>query len=163
MHAENILAAIAVGGGVITILGGGGVLGWWWRRQPQREEERQRRRAADEAIIGKGPVYDEAGGVMVEGQPGLVHLQRQDSQRLQKVEEAIVEFRHAQGLYTELAKQVSLNTADIAALKNTHVKDIVTAAERAATAAASAEMLRLAAERDTLAGEADEPAGEVEP
>jgi hypothetical protein len=68
-----------------------------------------------------------------------------------------------QTLATVADQQVLLENHEnrITALENTHVKDIVTAAERAATAAASTEMLRLIRERDTTTGQATESAGEI--
>lgn len=157
MTTEQLLAYLAVGGAVITVLGGGGVLGWFWRKQPERKAERERRRAADEAIIGRAPVLDEAGGVMEEARPGLVHLQRQDSARLRKVEEAIVEFRHLAGITTELQGEVGRLAHRVGLLEDQRVETIVAAAERAATAASATEALRLIRDRDTEDGETTGP------
>ena len=49
-------------------------------------------------------------------------------------------------LYTQLNKRVDVIEGRVTVLENNTVKDIIAAAERAATAAASAEMLRLAHE-----------------
>lgn len=59
------LATIAV---VVTILGGGGILGWWRATKPGRE----RSAAVADAILGSPPVHDRAGGIIKEGEPGLV-------------------------------------------------------------------------------------------
>jgi hypothetical protein len=116
----------------------------------------RRNAAVADAILGEAEVTDRSGKTIQPARPGLVHLQRDNSQRLTNVEEAVVEFRHAIGVYTEVLKRLDTAESDIALLKNTNVKDIVQAAERAATAAVSAEMLRLVNERDTRDGDAHE-------
>lgn len=121
----------------------------------------RRNKAVADAILGEAEVKDRSGQVIQPPRPGLVHLQHDNSQRLSTVEEAVVEFRHAIGIYTEVLKRVETAEQDIAALKTTNVKDIVIAAERAAASAAAAEMLRLIHERDTRDTDADEPAGEL--
>lgn len=114
----------------------------------------RRNAAVADAILGEAEVTDRSGKTIQPARPGLVHLQRANSDRLTTVEEAVVEFRHAIGIYTEVLKRLDSAETDIAALKNTNIKDIVVAAERAATAAAAAETLRLVNERDTIHGDA---------
>jgi hypothetical protein len=119
-----------------------------------RSKSRRRISAAADAILGSEPVLDADHKEMRPGRPGLVH-------RVSQVEEAVVEFRHLVGIVTEAMGRIDSLDTRIAALENTHVKDIIQMAERAATAAASAEMLRLVNERDTVTGQADEPKGEL--
>lgn len=154
MNAADVLAFLAVAGAVVTVLGGGGVLGWWWRKQPERKHERERAKAADDAILGEPEVLDRRGKQIAPGSPGLVH-------RVAQVEEAVVEFRHMSGLLTEVLGRIDTLDNRVNLLEQTNVKDIVLAAERAATAAASVEVLRLVRERDTFDGDADEPGGEL--
>lgn len=154
MSAADVLAVLAVGGAAVTILGGGGVLGWWWRKQPDRERERARAKAADDAILGEPEVLDRRGEQIVPGSPGLVH-------RVAQVEEAVVEFRHMSGLLTEVLGRIDTIDNRVKLLEETGIRDIVQAAERAATAAVSAEMLKLVNERGTVDGDADEPGGEL--
>jgi alpha-D-ribose 1-methylphosphonate 5-triphosphate synthase subunit PhnG len=147
--AEKMLAYLAVAGAAMTVLGGGGLLGWWWRNQPKREQERARNAAMADAILGEPAVLDRSSNEIQPPRPGLVH-------RVGTVEDAIVEFRHAIGVYTEVLGRLDRVEQDVASLKDARVQHIVSAAERAATAAASAEMLRLAAERDTIRGDVDD-------
>lgn len=161
MNPTQLLAYIGIVSAVVAILGGGGLLGWWWRKEPERKKERERNAAMADAILGEPAVPDLGGGTIQPARPGLVHLQRDNSERLSKVEEAVIEFRHAIGIYTEVLKRLDSAETDIAALKNTNIKDIVAAAERAATAAAATEALRLIRERDTTDGEATEPPADL--
>lgn len=154
MNAADIFAGLAVAGAAVTILGGGGVLGWWWRKAPERQRERERNAAVADAILGESEVLDRSNRQIQPARPGLVH-------RVGTVEEAVVEFRHAIGLLTEVLKRIDTLDDRVKALEQTNVKDIVLAAERAATAAASVEVLRLVRERDTFDGDADEPGGEL--
>lgn len=117
--------------------------------------------AAAVAILGRPEVTDRRGRVLDAGQPGLIHVQRENSERLTKVEEAVIEFRHMSGLLTETLGRIDAIDTRVKALEDTGVRDIVQAAERAATAAVSAEMLRLVHERDTVSGDATEPSGEL--
>lgn len=142
------LVSLAVGG--ITI--------WIFARPGVR-----RVRASAEAILGEEPVLDRSGNLIQPGRPGLVHLQRENSARLTTVEEAIVEFRHLTGIVTEFQGTLARLEHRVTSLEDNRVKDIVNAAERAATAATSAEMLRLVNERDTVDSTATEPAGDIEP
>lgn len=146
MSAEQILAAIAVGGGLVTILGGGGVLGWWWRKQPQREEERQRNAAVADAILGEPAVLDRSNQQIQPPRPGLVH-------RVGTVEEAVIEFRSVISLLTELQKQVATLDSRLAVLEHSAI-------ERALARHESAEMWRAVANRDVIDGQADDDASE---
>ena len=156
MTAAQLLVYIGIAGGVVAIVGGGGILGWLWRTQPERE----RNRAANDAIIGKAQVTDRAGTVMSPAQPGLVHLQQENakalvqaSERLTRLEQLVETLAQVDGRLGGLEQRVTL-------LEESNIKDVITAAERAATAVASAEMLRMMRDPATDA-EADEPAGEL--
>lgn len=129
----------------------GFALGTWLRLGPGKQVS-----AMADALLGEQEVKDRSGKVVREARPGLVHLQREDSARLSKVEEAVVEFRHVIGIYTEVIGRLTQVEADVAILKDDRVKDIVTAAERAATAAVSTEMLRLADRAGVIDAESDE-------
>lgn len=120
-----------------------------WRSKP-----RQRISAAADAILGSEPVLDADKKEMRPGQPGLVH-------RVSQVEEAVVEFRHLVGIVTEAMGRIDSLDSRITALEDTTVRDVVQAAERAATAAVSAEMLKLVNERSTVDGDATELSGEL--
>lgn len=142
MHADTILAYVAVAGAVVTVLGGGGVLGWWWRKQPQREEERARNTAVAVAILGEPAVPDRSGAELQPARPGLVH-------RVGTLEEAVVEFRHTLGLLTETLKRLDEHERRLGELERART-------ERALAQAESAQMWRAVADRDVLDSDADD-------
>lgn len=118
-----------------------------------RSKSRKRISAAADAILGQESAIDNSGNVIRPAQPGLVH-------RVATVEDAVVEFRHAIGVYTEVLGRLDSVERDVKALQDRRVEHIVTAAERAATAATSAEMLRMVNERGTVDGHAEEQSPE---
>lgn len=109
----------------------------------------RRNSAVADAILGEEAVVDRSGQMIQPARPGLVH-------RVGTVEEAVLEFRRALTAYTELRGLYDSLERRVAVVENTHVKDIIVAAERAATAAASAELLRMAGNRDVLDTESEE-------
>lgn len=139
------------------------VVGWWrgWWESPRRREQRERERAMHEALLGAPEERDLSGTVTREARPGLVALQRADSERLEKVEDAIVEFRHVLGIVTEFSGRMDRVEADVSVLKNRRVEDALAMAERTMTAASATEALRLIRDRDVEDGESDEPSGEI--
>lgn len=125
MTSEKVLALLGLAGAVVTVLGGGGVLGWWWRKQPDRQHERERSKAADDAILGRPKVDDRSGEPLDVGQPGLVHVTRENSARLAKVEEAVVEFRHMSGLFTEVLGRLDGIDRRVQILEDVRVEKVV--------------------------------------
>lgn len=129
--------------GIISVIGV--ALGAFFRVGPGR-----RTAEMADALLGKPESKDRSGTVTSPAQPGLVALQQENAARLATVEETLVELRHVVGLWTETAKRVDLvedrvtvAEARLNVVETSHVRDVINAAERAATAAASAETLRL--------------------
>lgn len=140
---------------VVSLLAGG--IGIWVFARPGV----RRVRGAADAILGEEEVRDRAGNLITPARPGLVHLQRENAERIGRVEEAIIEFKHLTGIMTEFSGRLDRFEHRVTALEDQRVKDIVTAAERAATAASATEALRLIRDRDTEDGETTGP--ELEP
>lgn len=135
------------------------LIGWWrgWLESPKRRAQREQNQAIHDAILGEPEKRDRSGTVTHPAQPGLVALQRADSERLEKVEDAIVEFRHVLGIVTEFSGRLDRVESDVSALKSRRVEDALAMAERTMTAASATEALRLIRDRDVEDGEDAEP------
>lgn len=142
--ASGILILLGLGIGAFFRFGPGKMLG-----------------AMSDALLGTPDVKDRRGAVISEGTPGLVALQRDHSDRLRLVEEAVVEFRHSIALYTELAGRMDRVENDVKILKDDHIKELVQAVERASTAASAASVLRMAEGRDPILDVEPEEAPDV--
>ena len=148
LNAAGVLVGIAVA--VI-----GQIRGWW--ESPAARARRETDRVAAEnareihlAIIGDKGSTDATGAPIRDPKPGLVALQRADSKRLEKVEEAVVEFRHMTGLLTEVLKRTDVLEHKVSLLE-------LAATERVASHLENAKLFDMVAKRDSdvIDGEAD--------
>lgn len=62
----------------------------YWQTKPKRDEKRERERASQDAILGKPAVTDLGGTEIEPAMPGLVHVTRENSAKVAKVEETLV-------------------------------------------------------------------------
>lgn len=143
---------------IIAIVGQ--VRGWW--ESPGKRAQRERDKLIAEqngeihiAILGEPEKVDSSGTVIREKRPGLVALQRADSKRLAKVEEAVVGMNHLTGLFTEAMKRMDVQDSRLAEHDSAIAALIATTFDRGASAALEAERLKAANNGDTIEGEVD--------
>lgn len=108
-----------------------GLVAWWRRSKPARD----RNRAMQDAILGKPPVLDRAGGVLEHSQRGLVN-------RMDAVEETVVRLADQQDQINALRTSQDSLRSDVEILKSGVV-------EKAAMRVENAALFDMIAKRDS--------------
>lgn len=102
---EHLLIILGIAASAATVLGV--ALTLWANLSPGFK----RRAAADRAILGTEEVKDLGGGITTVGQPGLVHVTRENTKRLEKVEKAVTTLAEVLANQTELSARVDVHEA----------------------------------------------------
>lgn len=125
----------------------GQVRGWWESPGTRARREREQivaeqNRKIHDAILGQPEETDVSGAVIQPARPGLVALQRADSARLAKVEEAVVAMNHLTGLFTEAMKRMDVHEGRLSEHDHAIAALIATTYERGAKTVLEAERLK---------------------
>lgn len=152
---NELLLFLAILGPIVGVVGG--MAGTWAAIRPdiqRRQEEDARNQAVHEALLGEGEQRDLSGQVIRPSRPGLVALHEQSAKRLEKVEEAVVEFRTATDLFARLEPRIATVEDEIRLIKSDRFRELIQLFDRIATSAASAEAMRLVStERENPPGD----------